>query len=99
MVTEQSAEKEKYSKFWDDLESTLAPLTLRYRLSAKAASSGRGYKLSFRSPKDEKLSLFQHGERAFDHIILLPTKSKGSWGNPSHWDHVADIPAKGLVLH
>lgn len=38
---------------------------------------GRGYKLSFQSPKDDKLSLFQHGERAFDHIILLPTKSKG----------------------
>ncbi|KAL9031585.1 MAG: hypothetical protein Q9196_000387 [Gyalolechia fulgens] len=58
VVSEPTAEKEKYSKFWGDLES-------------------RGYKLSFRSPKDDKLSLFQHGERAFDHIILLPTNSKG----------------------
>ncbi|KAL8728386.1 MAG: hypothetical protein Q9166_005430 [cf. Caloplaca sp. 2 TL-2023] len=37
----------------------------------------RGYKLAFESPKNDKLSLFQHGERAYDHIILLPTKSKG----------------------
>lgn len=37
----------------------------------------RGYKLTFESPKNEKLSLFQHGERAFDHILLLPPKSKG----------------------
>ncbi|KAL9004161.1 MAG: hypothetical protein Q9188_003002 [Gyalolechia gomerana] len=58
VVSEQPAEREKYSKFWGDLES-------------------RGYKLSFQSPKDDTLSLFQHGERAFDHVILLPTKSKG----------------------
>jgi len=37
----------------------------------------RGYKLTFESPKNEKLSLFQHGERAFDHILLLSPKSKG----------------------
>ncbi|KAL8702328.1 MAG: hypothetical protein Q9224_000030 [Gallowayella concinna] len=37
----------------------------------------RGYRLTFESPKNDKLSLFQHGERAFDHILLLPTKSKG----------------------
>lgn len=37
----------------------------------------RGYRLTFESPKNEKLSLFQHGERAFDHILLLPPKSKG----------------------
>ncbi|KAL8722551.1 MAG: hypothetical protein Q9181_007465 [Wetmoreana brouardii] len=37
----------------------------------------RGYRLSFESPKNDRLSLFQHGERAFDHIIFLPTRSKG----------------------
>ncbi|KAI9843284.1 MAG: oligosaccharyl transferase glycoprotein complex, beta subunit [Sclerophora amabilis] len=37
----------------------------------------RGYKLIFESPKNEKLSLFEHGDRAFDHLILLPPKSKG----------------------
>ncbi|MCJ1277352.1 oligosaccharyl transferase glycoprotein complex, beta subunit [Puttea exsequens] len=37
----------------------------------------RGYKITYDSPKNEKLSLFQHGEKAFDHVLLLPPKSKG----------------------
>ncbi|KAI9811972.1 MAG: oligosaccharyl transferase glycoprotein complex, beta subunit [Thelocarpon impressellum] len=37
----------------------------------------RGYKLSFESPKNDKLALFLHGERAYDHLILFPPKSKG----------------------
>lgn len=41
------------------------------------ACKGRGYKISFQSPKTEKLALFRHGQRTFDHIILLPPKSKG----------------------
>ncbi|CAL5871779.1 uncharacterized protein PFLUO_LOCUS6032 [Penicillium psychrofluorescens] len=38
---------------------------------------GRGYDLSFESPKSDDLSLFQHGERAYDHLLILPPKSKG----------------------
>ncbi|KAL6718884.1 oligosaccharyl transferase glycoprotein complex, beta subunit [Lecanora helva] len=38
---------------------------------------GRGYKLDFQSPKNEKLALFLHGERKYDHLLLLPSKSKG----------------------
>ncbi|EEH02788.1 dolichyl-diphosphooligosaccharide-protein glycosyltransferase [Histoplasma capsulatum G186AR] len=38
---------------------------------------GRGYSISFQSPKDQSLSLFKHGERAYDHIALFPLKSKG----------------------
>ncbi|OAX81721.1 hypothetical protein ACJ72_03941 [Emergomyces africanus] len=38
---------------------------------------GRGYSISFQSPRDETVSLFKHGERAYDHIILLSSKSKG----------------------
>lgn len=37
----------------------------------------RGYDLAFESPKSEKLSLFAYGEKAFDHLLILPTKSKG----------------------
>ncbi|KAH0551580.1 hypothetical protein GP486_007204, partial [Trichoglossum hirsutum] len=37
----------------------------------------RGFQLSFESPKNDALSLFQHGERAYDHIIIFPAKSKG----------------------
>ncbi|KAK2743377.1 oligosaccharyl transferase glycoprotein complex, beta subunit [Onygenales sp. PD_40] len=38
---------------------------------------GRGYSISFQSPKDEKLALSKHGERTYDHLILFPPKSKG----------------------
>ena len=38
----------------------------------------RGFKLSFESSKNEKLALFKHGDRAYDHIIIFPTKSKGN---------------------
>ncbi|KMU74839.1 hypothetical protein CISG_00769 [Coccidioides immitis RMSCC 3703] len=38
---------------------------------------GRGYSITFTTPKDEKLSLFQYGVRAYDHLLVLPPKSKG----------------------
>ncbi|KAL4808744.1 Dolichyl-diphosphooligosaccharide--protein glycosyltransferase subunit WBP1 [Aspergillus unguis] len=37
----------------------------------------RGYDLVFDSPRNEKLSLFELGDRAYDHVLLLPPKSKG----------------------
>ncbi|KAF7587982.1 oligosaccharyl transferase glycoprotein complex, beta subunit [Aspergillus hancockii] len=37
----------------------------------------RGYKLAFESPKSNQLSLFEHGEKAYDHVLLLPPRSKG----------------------
>jgi oligosaccharyltransferase complex subunit beta len=37
----------------------------------------RGFHVKTDSPKNDKLSLFKHEERAFDHVILLPGKSKG----------------------
>ena len=36
----------------------------------------RGFILSFESPKTEGLSLFHLGERAYDHVLLLPPKAK-----------------------
>lgn len=38
---------------------------------------GRGFKITFESPKSEKVGLFELGERAFDHVLILPPKSKG----------------------
>ena len=35
--------------------------------------------MSFETPKSETLSLFHLGERAYDHLIVLPTKSKGGF--------------------
>lgn len=40
-------------------------------------SADRGYDIDFGSPKDNKLSLVHLGERAYDHLLLLPPKSKG----------------------
>ena len=44
---------------------------------ANPASIARSFKLSFESPKTESLSLFKLGAPAYDHVILLPPKSKG----------------------
>ncbi|KAI1852045.1 hypothetical protein JX265_008150 [Neoarthrinium moseri] len=38
---------------------------------------GRGYKITYETPKSESLSLFKLGEREYDHIVFLPTKAKG----------------------
>ncbi|GAB7347350.1 hypothetical protein MBLNU459_g4287t1 [Dothideomycetes sp. NU459] len=42
-----------------------------------AALETRGFTLSFESPKSSSLSLFKHGALAYDHVVLLPSKSKG----------------------
>ncbi|KAF2714408.1 Dolichyl-diphosphooligosaccharide-protein glycosyltransferase 48kDa subunit [Pleomassaria siparia CBS 279.74] len=39
--------------------------------------TGRGFHVTVESPKSSSLSLFKHGERAYDHVVLLPAKSKG----------------------
>jgi oligosaccharyltransferase complex subunit beta len=37
----------------------------------------RGFHITFQTPKSEGLSLFAHGERAYDHVFLVPGKAKG----------------------
>ncbi|EHY56716.1 oligosaccharyl transferase glycoprotein complex, beta subunit [Exophiala dermatitidis] len=37
----------------------------------------RDFKLSFESPRSEQLSLFRHGQLAYEHLLLTPPKSKG----------------------
>jgi oligosaccharyltransferase complex subunit beta len=44
---------------------------------ADSDSTARGFTTTVESPKAAKLSLFKHGERAYDHVLLLPAKSKG----------------------
>ncbi|KAI8937946.1 hypothetical protein NX059_005628 [Plenodomus lindquistii] len=39
--------------------------------------SARGFSTTIESPKTDGLSLVKHGERAYDHVVLLPAKSKG----------------------
>jgi hypothetical protein len=40
--------------------------------------SGRGYSTTYESPKNEDATLFNLGERAYDHLLILPSKSKGT---------------------
>ncbi|KAK5710778.1 oligosaccharyl transferase glycoprotein complex, beta subunit [Elasticomyces elasticus] len=37
----------------------------------------RGFHITHLTPKSTGLSLFQHGEPSYSHLLLLPTKSKG----------------------
>ncbi|MCJ1307937.1 oligosaccharyl transferase glycoprotein complex, beta subunit [Agyrium rufum] len=37
----------------------------------------RGYSISFESPKADKLSLLKYGELQYNHLFLLPPKSRG----------------------
>ncbi|KAI9732924.1 MAG: oligosaccharyl transferase glycoprotein complex, beta subunit [Claussenomyces sp. TS43310] len=58
----------------------------------------RGFKLSFESPKNEKLSLFELGERAYDHLLVLPSKSKGLGPALTPLALLQFINAKGNIL-
>jgi oligosaccharyltransferase complex subunit beta len=75
VVLDESTEKSAYSTLWSDLEGNWT-LNLSFRINL-TCQLGRGYDVSFESPKSDKLSLFQHGERAYDHLLILPPKSKG----------------------
>lgn len=48
--------------------------------------AGRGFKITYGTPKTEGLSLFRLGERTYDHVIFFPIKAKGMLGpySPSH---------------
>ncbi|KAI9047114.1 hypothetical protein LZ554_009187 [Drepanopeziza brunnea f. sp. 'monogermtubi'] len=37
----------------------------------------RGFSLTFDSPKNESLALFHLGQRTYDHVLILPSKTKG----------------------
>ncbi|CAG8974985.1 hypothetical protein HYALB_00011169 [Hymenoscyphus albidus] len=37
----------------------------------------RGFSISYESPKSDKVALFTLGERAWDHVLILPPKAKG----------------------
>ncbi|KAK4982626.1 oligosaccharyl transferase glycoprotein complex, beta subunit [Elasticomyces elasticus] len=58
----------------------------------------RGFSLSFASPKSPDLSLFKHGALAYDHLLLLPSKSKGLGPNLTPNMLVNYINANGNIL-
>ncbi|KAH7037611.1 dolichyl-diphosphooligosaccharide-protein glycosyltransferase 48kD subunit [Microdochium trichocladiopsis] len=59
---------------------------------------GRGFDIVYESPKSEGLSLFHLGEKSYDHILLLPTKSKGLGPNLTPNALSQFMNAKGNIL-
>ena len=43
----------------------------------RISNKERGFAITYESPKSEGLALFKHGERVYDHLLILPGKSKG----------------------
>jgi oligosaccharyltransferase complex subunit beta len=60
--------------------------------------SGRGYDITYETPRSEQLSLFRHGEKKYDHILFLPTKVKGLGPNLTPNLLVDFVNAEGNVL-
>ncbi|GAP90170.1 putative dolichyl-diphosphooligosaccharide-protein glycosyltransferase 48kD subunit [Rosellinia necatrix] len=59
---------------------------------------GRGFDISYETPKSESLSLFHLGERSYDHVVLMPTKSKGLGPNLTPNLLLDFINAEGNIL-
>ncbi|KAF7546047.1 hypothetical protein G7Z17_g8697 [Cylindrodendrum hubeiense] len=58
----------------------------------------RGYEITYETPKSEGLSLFEHGERNYDHLIFLPSKIKGLGPNLTPNILLDFINAEGNIL-
>ncbi|RYO81238.1 hypothetical protein DL766_005329 [Monosporascus sp. MC13-8B] len=58
----------------------------------------RGYDIVYETPKSETLRVFNLGERSYDHILLLPTKSKGLGPNLTPNILLDFINARGNIL-
>lgn len=58
----------------------------------------RGYEITYETPKSDALSLFEHGERNYDHLIFLPSKIKGLGPNLTPNILLDFINAEGNVL-
>ncbi|KAI1379002.1 Dolichyl-diphosphooligosaccharide-protein glycosyltransferase 48kDa subunit [Hypoxylon crocopeplum] len=59
---------------------------------------GRGFQVSYETPKSEGLSLFHLGEKSYDHVLFLPTKSKGLGPNLTPKILLDFINADGNIL-
>jgi oligosaccharyltransferase complex subunit beta len=79
VVLEELADKTKYSKYVKDLEGLYFCFWFNNEFLGvnTIITSGRGFNLTYESPKSESISLFHLGARAYDHLLILPAKSKG----------------------
>lgn len=58
----------------------------------------RGFQINYETPKSEGLSLFHLGEKSYDHVLFLPTKSKGLGPNLTPKILLDFINAEGNIL-
>jgi oligosaccharyltransferase complex subunit beta len=100
VVLEEAAQKDLYSKLWTDIKGTmkLSQSITNAREHQLMQFIGRGYELSFESPKNDKLSLFYLGERAYDHVLLLPPSSKAYGPSLAGKELLEFINAEGNIL-
>ena len=78
VILEDLAEKSKYSKYLADLEGMFCNSSfLSCELVLICFTIGRGFQIIFDSPKSENLGLFHLGQRAYDHLLVLPLHLKG----------------------
>ncbi|KAK8075027.1 dolichyl-diphosphooligosaccharide-protein glycosyltransferase 48kD subunit [Apiospora hydei] len=59
---------------------------------------GRGFEVTYETPKSDSLSLFHLGERSYDHILFFPTKAKGLGPNLTANLLLQFINAQGNIL-
>ncbi|KAI1403227.1 Dolichyl-diphosphooligosaccharide-protein glycosyltransferase 48kDa subunit [Hypoxylon fuscum] len=59
---------------------------------------GRGFQVNYETPKSDSLSLFHLGEKSYDHVLFLPTKSKGLGPNLTPKILLDFINANGNIL-
>ncbi|XWW93398.1 hypothetical protein V2A60_001331 [Cordyceps javanica] len=60
--------------------------------------AARGFDINYETPRSDKLSLFNLGERRYDHLIFLPTKVKALGPNLTPNLLVDFINARGNIL-
>lgn len=84
VIIEDTTTLDKYSQLWDDLRGTriLRPKPFELLELLTGLTLDRGYTITHESPKNEKLTLLQHGVKSFDHLILFPAQSKGTKAFP-----------------
>ncbi|KAI0191929.1 Dolichyl-diphosphooligosaccharide--protein glycosyltransferase subunit WBP1 [Astrocystis sublimbata] len=59
---------------------------------------GRGFDISYETPKSESLRLSHLGERVYDHVLLFPTKAKGLGPNLTPSILLDFVNAQGNIL-
>lgn len=59
---------------------------------------GRGFKITYETPKSESLQLFHLGERTYDHVLLFPSKAKSLGPNLTPNILIKFMNADGNIL-